>query len=98
MRLALDGGTVGMKALMESAIPIERLESIRSGVVVECIGLDERGHSRSLRNRIGVERNGWYTRRTSTRGLVMPVNYAHLHGGIGPVFIHCGERPIRIFF
>ena len=34
-------------------------------------------------------------RRTSTRGLVMPVNYVHLHGGIGPVFIHCGERPIQ---
>ena len=95
VRLPREGGSVEVEALMESAFPVERLELIRNGAVVESIALDEGGRSGSLRKRIEVKRSGWYTLRASTRGPVMPVDDTHLHGETGPVFVYCGEEPIR---
>ena len=90
-----DGGSVEVDALMESAFPVERLELIRNGEVVESIPLDEGSRSGSLRKRLQVERSGWYTLRATTDDPVMPVDDTHLHGETGPVFVYCGDQPIR---
>ncbi len=95
VRLPREGGTVEVDALMESAFPVDRLELIRNGEVVERIPLGDGGRSGSLRKRIEVERSGWYTLRASSQEPVSPIDDTHLHGETGPVFVYCGEQPIR---
>ena len=95
VRLPQEGGTVEVNAVMESAFPVERLELVRNGRAVERIPLQEGGRSGLLRKRIEVQGSGWYTLRALTRGPVSPIDDTHLHGETGPVFVYCGDQPIR---
>ena len=95
VRLPEGGGSVEMAARMDSAFPVERLEIVRNGEVLEEIPLADDGRSGAVRKRIRVDRSGWYTLRALTDGPVPPVDDTHLRGETGPVFVYCGDEPIR---
>ena len=95
VRLPPEGGTVEVSATMESAFAVDRLELVRNGQVVEQVPLEDGGRSGSLRKRIKVDQSGWYTLRALTGEPVMPIDDTNLHGETGPVFVYCGDEPIR---
>ncbi len=95
IRLPAEGGTVEVYARMETAFPVGRLELIRNGEVLEEIPVREGGRSGELRTRIPVERSGWYTLRATTEEPVFPIDDSRLHAETGPVYVYCGEQPIR---
>ena len=95
IRLPAEGGTVEVDARMETAFPVEKLELIRNGEALEEIPLREGGRSGALRKRIPVERSGWYTLRATTEDPVFPIDDSRLHAETGPVYVYCGEQPIR---
>ena len=95
IRLPNEGGTVEVVARMETAFPVGKLELIRNGEVLEEIALREGGRWGELRKRIPVERSGWYTLRATTEEPVFPIDDSHLHAETGPVYVYCGEQPIR---
>ena len=95
IRLPAEGGTVEVDARMETAFPVEKLELIRNGEALEEIPLREGGRSGALRKRIPVERSGWYTLRATTEEPVFPIDDSRLHAETGPVYVYCGEQPIR---
>ena len=93
--LPSDGGTVEVVARMDSAFPVDRLELIRNGVVLEEIPLGDGGVVGTLRKRIRVERSGWYTLRASTAGPVLPVDDTRLYAETGPIYVYRGDQLIR---
>ena len=95
VRLPAEGGSVELAARMDSAFPVERLELIRNGEVLEEIPLREGGRSGAVRKRITVSQSGWYTLRATTDGPVPPVDDVRLHGETGAIFVYCGDKPIR---
>ena len=95
IRLPAEGGSVEVSARMDSAFPVERLELIRNGEVLEQFPLRAGGLSGAVRKRIEVTRSGWYTLRATTEGPIPPVDDVRLHGETGAIFVYCGEEPIR---
>ncbi len=95
VRLPAVGGSVEVEARMETAFPVDRLELIRNGEVIEDIPLRSGGHVGSVQKRMQVERSGWYTLRALSDKPVLPIDDTHLHGETGPVYVYCGEQPIR---
>ena len=95
VRLPADGGSVEVDARMETAFPVDRLELIRNGEVLEEIPLRSGGREASVRKRIQVDRSGWYTLRAVTDKPVLPIDDTHLHGETGAVYVLCGDQPIR---
>ena len=95
IRLPAEGGSVEMAARMDSAFPVDRLELIRNGEVLEEIPLRDGGLSGATRKRLTVGQSGWYTLRATTDGPVPPVDDVRLHGETGAIFVYCGDEPIR---
>lgn len=95
VRLPAEGGSVEVDARMETAFPVDRLELVRNGEVLERIPLRDGGRAGSLRKRIQVDRSGWYTLRALTDKPVLPIDDTNLHGETGPVYVYCGDQPIR---
>ncbi len=95
VRLPPDGGSVQVEARMETAFPVDRLELIRNGEVVDNIPLRKGGRIGSVRKRIHVDRSGWYTLRALSDKPVLPIDDTHLYAETGPVYVYCGDQPIR---
>ena len=95
IRLPAEGGSVEVAARVDSAFPVERLELIRNGEVLEEIPLRDGGLSGATRKRLTVRQSGWYTLRATTDGPVPPVDDVRLHGETGAIFVYCGDEPIR---
>jgi hypothetical protein len=95
IRLPAEGGSVEIAARLETAFPVEKLELISNGEVVEEIPLSSDGRSAGLRKRIEVTRSGWYTLRATTEKPVLPIDDTNLHAETGPIYVYCGDKPIR---
>ncbi len=95
IRLPGEGGSVQVRARMESAFPVERLELVRNGEVIEEFPLRDDGRTSSILKRIDVDRSGWYTLRATTARPVPPVDDTRLYAETGPIYVYKGEEPIR---
>jgi hypothetical protein len=95
LHLPAAGGSVELAARLDTAFPVEKLELISNGQVVEQIPLRQGGRAADFRKRIDVTRSGWYTLRATTEKPVSPIDDTHLHAETGPIYVYCGEKPIR---
>ncbi len=95
IRLPPGGGAVQVEARLESAFPVDRLELVRNGEPVREIELGADGRSAALRASVAVDASGWYTLRARTDGPVFPIDDTHLYAETGPVYVYCGDEPIR---
>ena len=55
----------------------------------------EGGRAGALRKRIDVNTSGWYTLRATTEKPVLPIDDTHLHAETSPIYVYCGDKPIR---
>jgi len=89
-----EGGSVEIAARLDTAFPVEKLELIFNGEVIESFPVGE-GRAANITKRIAVERSGWFTLRATTDQPVHPIDDTHLHAETGAVYVYCGDRPIR---
>jgi TolB protein len=95
IHLPAEGGSIEIAARLDTAFPVEKLELISNGRVVEDIPVREGGRAGTLRKRIDVNTSGWYTLRATTEKPVLPIDDTHLHAETSPIYVYCGDKPIR---
>ena len=73
---------------------MERLELLFNGEVLKSFPVGD-GREAAVRERIPVERSGWFGLRALTEGPVHPIDDTNLHAETGAIYVHVGEQPIR---
>jgi hypothetical protein len=95
IRLPAGGGTVEVQATMETAFPVDRVEVIFRGEVVETIPMTDGRHQAAWRGRVPVTRSGWITLRALSDKPVYPIDDDNLHAETAAVYVLAGDEPIR---
>lgn len=95
IRLPPEGGSVQLEARLETAFPVDALELVQNGNVLREIPLLADGRAGMLSERIRVDQSGWYTLRATTEGPVLPIDDSRLYAETGPVYVYCGDEPVR---
>ncbi|MCB9383169.1 MAG: CehA/McbA family metallohydrolase [Bryobacterales bacterium] len=95
IHLPESGGSVEVQATLESAFPVDRLELIFRGEVVQTIPLTDGRHQASWRGRVPVEQSGWFTLRALSDNAVYPIDDENLHAETAAVYVLKGDQPIR---
>ncbi len=97
VRLADSGGSVEVKGVVESIVPLEKIEVFLNGRVVATIPVE--GGAAGVRvpfsERVAVTRSGWITVRASHSKPQEPVDDSYIVGETSPVYITVGGRPVR---
>ncbi|MBL8230438.1 MAG: CehA/McbA family metallohydrolase [Bryobacterales bacterium] len=87
------GGSVELRASVESIVPIEKMEVFFNGKVIETAVIN--GKAGELRKRIPITRSGWITVRASHSKPQHPIDDSFVIGETGPIYIYKGKQPIR---
>ena len=95
IELPAGGGAVEIQATLETAFPIDRLELIFRGEVIETIPVTGGGRAASWRGRVPVENSGWFTLRALSDAPVYPIDDTNLHAETAAVYVLAGDEPIR---
>ncbi len=93
--LPAKGGTITLTGEMHSLVPLDRLELVHNGQIIERMALEgERKQARFSRT-INVAESGWYTLEASAAGPVHPVEDSHPLAVTNPIYVVAGGRRIR---
>ena len=95
IHLPAGGGSVNVRATMESIVPLETFEIIRNGKVIESIPLDKDNQKAVFEKRIEVTESGWYTLKAAGSGLQHPIDDSYPVAETSPVYVYVGDQPIR---
>ena len=93
IHLPSSGGDVEVSALVQSIVPIDRIELYRNGAVAETVKAGEKRGE--LRKRIPITRSGWLTLRAISDRPHHPIEDAYVVAETSPVYVYCGDQPIR---
>jgi hypothetical protein len=80
---------------LDSIVPVERFELWSNGGVVKSVPLTAGGKHGELTASIQVTRSGWYTLRGTGSRREFPVDDLYVVGETSPVYVYCGDQPIR---
>lgn len=89
------GGRVSLRGSMRCIAPVEKVEVLNNSEVVETIPLSDGGKRAEFAREIEVRRSGWYTLRAYSHHRVHPVDDRYPFAETSPIYIYCGDRPIR---
>ena len=89
------GGAVDVRGTLESIVPVETLELIFKGKVIETFPVDRGGRTAAFAKRIPVTESGWFTLRARGRGVQHPVDDAFPVAETGAIYVYAGDQPIR---
>ncbi|MBI4625465.1 MAG: CehA/McbA family metallohydrolase [Verrucomicrobia bacterium] len=95
IRLPAAGGSVTVSAKLESIVPLETLELMFNGKVIESIPLGGDGRKAVFERKIAVTGSGWFTLRTAGRGIQHPIDDSFPVAETGAVYVYVGDRPIQ---
>lgn len=95
IRLPASGGEVDVSVELDSIVPLETLELIFNGKVVETFPLGGDRRTGEFKRRVPVTGSGWFTLRTAGRGVQHPVDDAYPVAETNPIYVLTGDRPIR---
>jgi hypothetical protein len=93
IHLPAGGGTVEVSGRFDSIVPVDRMELYRNGAVIETVSAG--GRHGELHKRIPVTRSGWLTLRAIGNTPHHPVEDAYVVAETSPVYVYCGDEPIR---
>ncbi len=91
IRLPASGGSVEVVASLETVVPVEKLEVIYNGSVVESFDPTGGPHRKS----IPLTRSGWLTLRALGTKPQRPMDDHFPYAETGAIYVLCGEQPIR---
>jgi TolB protein len=95
IHLPAAGGAVEINARLDSFVPLDRMEILFNGAVIENVPLTNGGKQGAVRRRIPVTRSGWLTLRGISDQGRFPVDDVYVVGETSPVYVYCGAQPIR---
>lgn len=93
IRLPESGGTVEVAGSFESIVPIDKMEVFVNGKAVETVPVNST--KGEFRKRLTVTGSSWITFRASTAKAAHPIDDEYVVGETGPVYVMCGDKPIR---
>ena len=94
VRLPAEGGSVNVTGQIDTLVPIEKVEIFWNGKAVETIPVAADARTLRIDKRIQVKGSGWLTMR-ARGGASHPVDDEYIVGETGPVYVYCGDQPIR---
>ncbi len=95
IRLPESGGDVEVSGQLSSIVPVDRMEIYFNGAVLETVPFKDGATTGSLSKRIPVKRSGWFTLRAISNRNHFPVDDPFIVAETSPVFVYCGDQPIR---
>ena len=93
IHLPSGGGSVDVTGRFDSIVPVDRIELYMNGAVIETVRAS--GRQGELRKRVPVTRSGWLTLRAISDQPHHPVEDAYVVAETSPVYVYCGNEPIR---
>jgi TolB protein len=95
IRLSAEGGIISFRGIMQSIVPLDRLELVNNGMIIEKIALaGDRRHA-EFEKKLRVTKSGWYTLQAMGNGRVHPVEDTRPMATTNPIFFYVGDQPIR---
>ncbi|MBI3696361.1 MAG: CehA/McbA family metallohydrolase, partial [Acidobacteria bacterium] len=88
IRLPAEGGEIELQGRVESVAPVDKLEVLRNGQVIES-GTTE------ISKRIRVSGSGWYTLRILGSNAQRPIDDRFAYAETGAIYVMTGDQPIR---
>jgi hypothetical protein len=96
IHLPAGGGSVEVSGRFDSIVPVERMELYVNGVVVASgVPSGPGGKQGVLQKRVPVTHSGWLTLRAISDQPHHPVEDAYVVAETSPVYVYCGDEPIR---
>ncbi len=88
------GGSVSISGRVDSIVPVDRLELYFNGTRIEVAEL-KGGKEGAIKKRVSVTRSGWLTLRAIADQSHFPVDDTYVVAETSPVYVYCGNAPIR---
>jgi TolB protein len=95
IHLSPQGGRVTLHARMESIAPVEKVEILNNGRVIETLSLIADNRKAELSKPIEVQGSGWYTLLAYGTHPVHPIDDHYPYAETSPIYIDCGGSPVR---
>ena len=89
------GGDVAVSVRLRSNVPVDHLELVRNGNVVQEIALADDRRSASATVRVPVDRSGWLLLRARGDKAAYPTLDIFPYATTSPVYLTVGGRPAR---
>jgi hypothetical protein len=88
-------GTVTARVRLRSNVPVDHLELVRDGAVVDTIALAGERTSGAASLRLPVERSGWILLRARSDRAIYPVLDLFPYATTSPIYLTVAGRPVR---
>jgi Tol biopolymer transport system component len=89
------GGSVDVSAQFHSIVPVDRMEIYFNGAVIATAQPSAGGTAGAIHQRVPVPRSGWFTFRAISDKSHHPVDDIYVVAETSPVYVYCGQQPIR---
>ncbi|HZS51872.1 MAG TPA: CehA/McbA family metallohydrolase [Bryobacterales bacterium] len=93
--LPAEGAVLQFSGKVESIVPLEKLEIINNGNVIQSMPLDGKGSAAEINTAVRVSHSGWYTLRAHGGQPQRPIDDLFPYAETSPIYVICGGRPIR---
>jgi len=84
-----EGGSVEVSGRVDSIVPLEKMELIFNGKVIETATISP------FRKRLPITQSGWFTLRASNSKAQHPIDDSYVVGETSPVYVYKGSQAIR---
>ncbi len=95
IRLPQAGGSVKLRGVMHSIVPLDRLEVVRNGLIIERIPLAGDRRRAEFAREVPVTASGWYTLQAMANAMTYPVEDTRPMATTNPIYVYVGAQPIR---
>ena len=89
------GGTVDLKGKVQSFVPLEKLEIIENGKVIQSVPMAGKGETAEVAASVHVTHSGWYTLRAYGTKPQRPIDDGYPYAETSAIYVMCGTQPIR---
>ena len=95
IRLPEGGGEVVLRGVVNSIVPLDRLQLVHNGEVIEEITIEGDGKHMEFEREVPVTGSGWFTLQAAGQGRVHPIESRRPMATTNPIYVYVGDRPIR---
>ena len=95
IQLPGEGGAVELYGKLQSVVPVDRLEVLNNGQVIETVNVAAHGNAAEIHKTIQVARSGWYTLRAIGSKPQRPTDDDFPYAETSPVYERCGNGLVR---
>ncbi len=95
VHLPQGGGRLTFRGEMHSIVPLDRLEIVHNGAVIETIPLEGARRRARFEKQVTATASGWYTLQAFAGNATHPVEDSRPMATTNPIHVYAGGRPIR---